>query len=225
MGAGRRLGAALAITLATFTVSLAGGAPALAAARPLAQPADPLPGDPLPVDPQPGDPQPGGPPQPAPPAPPHPDNIFVQVSPAVVQPGYLVGIRASCRDNSVPATVWSDAFGKVTVHPQYGYLTASPMVATRTRPGNYRVKLECRSGATATTTLQVTKHYPPTYPPTRPPTHRPSHGPATGFGGAAGGGPGDLLVPGGLALTLAGAVAGVLAARRPRDGHGGGGPS
>ncbi len=97
---------------------------------------------------------PGGAPQPA------PVDIFVEVSPSTVQPGYLVGIRASCRDNSVGATVVSDAFGAVGVQPQRGVLTAAPMVRERTRPGNYRVKLECRDGETASTMLQVVKKVP-----------------------------------------------------------------
>ncbi|MCI4065292.1 hypothetical protein MRQ36_23075 [Micromonospora sp. R77] len=144
------------------------------------------------------------------------DLIFVEVTPSTVQPGYLVGIRASCRDNSIPAIVVSDAFGRVQVQPQRGLLTASPMVRERTRPGNYRVKLECPSGQTASTMLQVVKGMSPTpthAPPTRVP---PSRGPATGFGGTADGpGLGGLLVPGGLGLTLAGAVVGLMAIRRP----------
>ncbi|WP_406045972.1 hypothetical protein OG799_16710 [Micromonospora sp. NBC_00898] len=131
------------------------------------------------------------------------DVIFVEVTPSTVEPGFLVGIRASCRDNSMPATVVSDAFGRVQVQPQRGLLTASPMVKERTRPGNYRVKLECPGGQTASTMLQVVNRV------------APSRGPATGFGGTAGVGLGGLLVPMGLALTLAGAVVGVVAARRP----------
>ena len=50
-------------------------------------------------------------------------------------------------------------------------LTAAPMVRERTRPGNYRIKLECRDGETASTMLQVVKAV------------KPSRGPATGFGG------------------------------------------
>ncbi|TDC71580.1 hypothetical protein E1193_28850, partial [Micromonospora sp. KC606] len=131
--------------------------------------------------------------------------VFVEVRPGVVRPGYLVGIRASCDDNSAPATVVSDAFGRVQAHPQYGQLTASAMVRERTRPGNYPVKLECRDGGTASTMLQVVKHV----------KHSP--GPHTGFGGTAGGlDLGGLLVPGGLALTIVGATVGVVAARRPR---------
>ncbi|MEU1602637.1 hypothetical protein [Micromonospora matsumotoense] len=151
--------------------------------------------------PGPGQPAPdqGGDPQPP------PGVLFVEVTPGTVEPGYLVGIRASCHDNSIPATVVSDAFGRVQVQPQHGLLTAAPMVKDRVRPGNYRIKLECPDGATASTALQVVKKV------------KPSPGPHTGFGGATGGGlPGGLLVPGGLALTIAGAVVGIVAARRPR---------
>ncbi|MGC4869887.1 hypothetical protein ACLQ3B_31090 [Micromonospora sp. DT53] len=144
---------------------------------------------------------PGGAPQPAPSV-----DIFVEVSPSTVQPGYLVGIRASCRDNSVGATVVSDAFGAVGVQPQRGVLTAAPMVRERTRPGNYRVKLECRDGETASTMLQVVKKIP----------NQPSRGPATGFGGSSGGMTGKLLLPGGAALTITGLILAVMALRRPR---------
>ncbi|SCE70451.1 hypothetical protein GA0070607_0569 [Micromonospora coriariae] len=149
-----------------------------------------------------GAPQPGPPagaPQPSPVV-----DVFVEVSPSTVQPGYLVGIRASCRDNSVGATVVSDAFGAVGVQPQRGVLTAAPMVRERTRPGNYRVKLECRDGETASTMLQVVKKI------------QPSRGPATGFGGASGGVTGKLLLPGGAALTITGLILAVVALRRPR---------
>jgi hypothetical protein len=180
--------AALVIAAAAFAAPLLGAVPALAAPAPVAEPA---PG-------QPGQSQP--PPE---------DVIFVEVTPSTVEPGFLVGIRASCRDNSVPATVVSDAFGRVQVQPQRGLLTASPMVRERTRPGNYRVKLECPSGQTASTMLQVVNRVVP------------SRGPATGFGGTArGGGLGGLLVPMGLALTLTGAAVGVVAARRPRSVRG-----
>ncbi|MGC4820260.1 hypothetical protein [Micromonospora sp. DT63] len=145
--------------------------------------------------------QPGGAPQPA------PVDVFVEVSPSTVQPGYLVGIRASCRDNSVGATVVSDAFGAIGVQPQRGVLTAAPMVRERTRPGNYRVKLECRDGETASTMLQVVK---------KVPSPQPSRGPATGFGGTSGGMTGKLLLPGGAALTITGLILAVVALRRPR---------
>ncbi|WP_433121564.1 hypothetical protein [Micromonospora sp. CA-246542] len=166
--------------------------------------AAPAPLDVLPVAapaPQPGG-VPGGAPQPTPVV-----DVFVEVSPSTVQPGYLVGIRASCRDNSIGATVVSDAFGAIGVQPQGGVLTAAPMVRERTRPGNYRVKLECRDGETASTMLQVVKKVP----------SGPSRGPATGFGGTAGGMTGKLLLPGGAAFTVAGLVLAVVALRRPRS--------
>ncbi|SIN42441.1 hypothetical protein SAMN04489832_6890 [Micromonospora cremea] len=179
--------------LAAAPAHAAPAAPAAAvlapAARPLAAPA--------PEAPQPG--PPGGAPQPSPVV-----DVFVEVSPSTVQPGYLVGIRASCRDNSVGATVVSDAFGAVGVQPQRGVLTAAPMVRERTRPGNYRVKLECRDGETASTMLQVVKKI------------QPSRGPATGFGGSAGGMTDNLLLPGGAALTITGLIVAVMALRRPR---------
>ncbi len=149
------------------------------------------------------------------------DVIFVEVTPGTVSPGYLVGIRASCRNNTVPAIVTSDAFGKIQVQPQRGLLTASPMVHERTRPGNYRVKLECPGGETASTMLQVVKQGQPTRQPTHPPSHLPSRGPATGFGGTAGPGLGGLLVPVGLAVTMVGAGFGVAASRRHARGAAG----
>ncbi|WP_433134278.1 hypothetical protein ACQPWW_11455 [Micromonospora sp. CA-240977] len=166
--------------------------------------AAPRSGTPAVAAPQPEGP-PGGAPQPTPAV-----DIFVEVSPSTVQPGYLVGIRASCRDNSVGATVVSDAFGAIGVQPQHGLLTAAPMVRERTRPGNYRVKLECRDGETASTMLQVVKKIPA----------QPSRGPATGFGGSANGVTGKLLLPGGAALTVTGLVLAVVALRRPRPARG-----
>jgi len=187
-------GTALLIAAAACTAPLLAAAPALAGPPAAAPPPAVLPA----AEPAPGPPDQG---QQQPPA----DLIFVEVTPSTVEVGFLVGLRASCRDNSVPAIVVSDAFGRVQVQPQRGLLTASPMVNERTRPGNYRVKLECPSGQTASTMLQVVKS-----------AVRPSRGPATGFGGTAGTGFGKLLVPVGLALTVAGAVVGVAAARRPR---------
>jgi hypothetical protein len=185
--------AALLIAVAAC-VPLVGAAPASAGPGAVALPA---------AQPAPGESQP---PQ---------DVIFVEVTPSTVEPGFLVGVRASCRDNSIPAIVVSDAFGRIQVQPQRGLLTASPMVKDRALPGNYRVKLECPSGQTASTMLQVVERVQTTASP-RPP----SRGPATGFGGTAGIGLGGLLVPVGLALTLAGAVVGVAASRRPRTVRG-----
>ncbi|WP_433392490.1 hypothetical protein [Micromonospora sp. KLBMP9576] len=233
MGSAARLGTALAVVGAALAGPLAGvatatGGPsevtpaagrraALVPARvPALAPAPEQPGAPGGEQPG-GDPPAGG------------WRVFVEVSPGTVQPGYLVGIRASCQDNSVPAIVASDAFGRVAVRPQRGLLTASPMVRERVWPGNYRVKLECRDGETATTMLQVVKKMPshsPTHRPTdrpapyppRPDSRYPSRGPNTGFGGTAGDGTGGLLLPGGVALAVAGVTIGVLTRRRPRAG-------
>lgn len=79
------------------------------------------------------------------PQPPGP-NVFIEVSPSTVEPGHLVGLRASCQDNSVGAIAVSDAFGRVAVQPQRGLLTGTAQVKDRVLPGNYRVKLECRGG-------------------------------------------------------------------------------
>ncbi|WP_320065412.1 hypothetical protein [Micromonospora sp. RTGN7] len=224
MGSATRLGTALAVAVAVASLAgpLAGvepaaGAPALALAP---EPPGGAPGGEQPGGP--GGEQPGGVPPPG-------WRVFVEISPGTVQPGYLVGIRASCHDNSVPAIVFSDAFGRIAVRPQQGLLTASPMVRERVWPGNYRVKLECRGGETATTMLQVVKKVPspsprPTHKPTqqpaphppRPTAQHPSRGPNTGFGGTAGGGVDGLLLPGGVALAVAGVTIGVVTRRRPR---------
>ncbi|WP_229398060.1 hypothetical protein [Micromonospora okii] len=226
MGSATRLGTALAVAIGAAagplpaTVARAAGTPGTASAwapgfsavapagftavAPAAAPAPEPPG---------GGQQPGW--------------VFVEVTPGTVQPGYLVGIRASCRDNTVPAIVVSDAFGRVAVHAQRGVLVGTPMVHERTRPGNYRVKLECRDGETATTMLQVVKKTPspaPTHSQPDRPTHRPaphpSRGPNTGFGGAGDDDSGGLLLPGGVALTIAGVTIGLVAARRPRARRG-----
>ncbi|MFF3866481.1 hypothetical protein [Micromonospora sp. NPDC001898] len=238
MGSATRLGAALAVVVATVAGPLAVSAvsvvagPLAGVARAAGAPAvAPAPGAPLVaraagapvVAPAPGSSagQPGGG-QPG-------WLVFVEVSPGTVQPGYLVGIRASCHDNSVPAIVVSDAFGRVAARPDRGLLTASPMVRERVWPGNYRVKLECRGGETATTMLQVVKRTPspppsPTHRPTREPAPHPTHpaaqhpsrGPNTGFGGTAGAATGGLLLPGGVALAVAGVTIGLATRRRPR---------
>ncbi|MFI7078748.1 hypothetical protein ACIBO1_15775 [Micromonospora sp. NPDC049903] len=133
-------------------------------------------------------------------------NVFVEVMPSTVEPGHLVGLRASCQDNSVGAIVVSDAFGRVAVQPQRGLLHGTAMVKDRVLPGNYRVKLECRGGETASTMVQVVRQM------------KPSRGPATGFGGGSGGVASGLLLPGGLALTVTGMVVWIAATRRRGTG-------
>lgn len=130
-------------------------------------------------------------------------GVFVQVNPSTVEAGFLVGIKASCTSNTMPATVESPAFGTVTVQPQGGELTAAAMVPAQTAPGDYRVRLNCPDGKNAATSLNVVN------------PKRPTQGPATGFGGTSGGvDPGGLLVGGGLAATALGAVLGMVALRR-----------
>ncbi|WP_326554216.1 hypothetical protein [Micromonospora sp. NBC_01813] len=137
-------------------------------------------------------------------------DVFVDLNPSTVESGYLVGIRASCTDNTAPATVESDAFGTVEVRPQFDELTAAVTVPAGTEAGSYRVRLTCPDDRSATTTLYVLD------------PNRPSRGPATGFGGTAGGlgsgGPdaGALLAGVGAAALAAGAVLGVLTLRRRR---------
>ncbi|GAB3803485.1 hypothetical protein [Micromonospora zhanjiangensis] len=142
----------------------------------------------------------------------------MQVNPSTVQAGFLAGIRASCVDNSKPATVESTAFGRVTAQPQDGVLTAAALVPEDTKPGTYRVKLSCPDGKSAATNLVVVA------------AGRPTRGPATGFGGTAGQGPpGGWLVTGGIAATVAGLLLALVALRRrpqpvavraPRRGYG-----
>nr|MDT0657273.1 hypothetical protein [Micromonospora sp. DSM 115978] len=133
-------------------------------------------------------------------------DTYVQVNPSTVRAGHLVGIKASCTENNAPATVESPAFGTITVQPQNGLLTAAALVPEGTRAGSYRVRLHCPDGKSASTMLNVVA------------AGKPSHGPATGFGGTAGGdGTGGLLLYGGLATLLAGAVLGVVTLRRRAD--------
>jgi hypothetical protein len=131
-------------------------------------------------------------------------DVFVEVTPSTARAGTMVGIRASCTDNSTPATVESPAFGMVTAQPQAGLLIATAMIAEGTAAGTYRVKLNCPDGKNASTTLNVVA------------AGEPSRGPATGFGGAAGEASGGALLAGGLATIVLGALLGLLAVRRRR---------
>ncbi|HEY0700131.1 MAG TPA: hypothetical protein VGD43_20285 [Micromonospora sp.] len=133
-------------------------------------------------------------------------DVFVEVNPSTVQAGNLVGIRASCGDNGAPATVESGAFGTVTVQPQGGVLTAAALVPEQTQAREFRVKLTCPNGRTASTMLRVIQ------------AGQPSRGPATGFGGGAHSDPGDALLLGGVAAILVGAALGVVAVRRRERG-------
>jgi hypothetical protein len=131
--------------------------------------------------------------------------VYVELNPETVQAGFLVGIRASCDDNTQPATVESDAFGEVKVYPQFDVLTAAVTVPDDADARRYDVRLTCPGGGSATARLNVLS------------AGRPSEGPDTGFGGMAGDRPsGGFLIGGGLVAIAAAAVLGVVTLRRRR---------
>jgi hypothetical protein len=130
--------------------------------------------------------------------------VYVELNPATVQAGYLVGIRASCDDNTKAATVESEAFGEVKVYPQFDVLTAAVTVPADRNPRRYEVRLTCEDGESATARLNVLEG------------GRPSEGPATGFGGMADDGSGGLLVGGGVVAIAVGVLLGVFTLRRRR---------
>jgi hypothetical protein len=146
-------------------------------------------------------------------------NVFVEVTPSIVDAGFLVGLRASCGGSTAPAVVDSTAFGKVTVQPQDGFLTAAATVPDTQRSGLYTVRLSCPNGQSATTKLEVVGRNgaaPSPTPSQTSVTSFPSRGPATGFGGTAGTDTTTLLVGGGLAAIGAGLVLGLLTLLRRR---------
>ncbi|WNM37074.1 hypothetical protein RMN56_17960 [Micromonospora halotolerans] len=130
------------------------------------------------------------------------ENVFVEVTPNSVQAGSRVSIRASCDgNNDRQAQVTSDAFGRVMLRPDNGFLTGAVTIPGNKAPGDYPVNLDCSNGKTASTMLTVLN------------MAQPSKGPATGGGGTAGGrGAGSLLLVGGLVVVAV--VAGVGARRK-----------
>ncbi|SCL67293.1 hypothetical protein GA0070606_4522 [Micromonospora citrea] len=137
------------------------------------------------------------------------ENTFVEVVPNSAQAGTRVSIRASCDNaNNRQATVQSDAFGRVVLRPDNGFLTGQVTIPGSKDPGDYPVDLRCDNGNTATTTLTVLN------------MEQPSKGPATGGGGTAGGtGTGSMLLVGGLAAVALAVGFGFLGNRR-RTGTG-----
>jgi hypothetical protein len=137
-------------------------------------------------------------------------GVWIEVTPATVDAGSVVALRADCGDNSVPATVTSNAFGTVTVRPDLNLLTGEVRVPARTKGGGYDVDLACRSGSRATTTLSVGNKA----------TAEPSMGPHTGGGflanrGRSGlAGPEIWLIGGAGALAAAGALGAITVRRR-----------
>jgi hypothetical protein len=138
-------------------------------------------------------------------------GAWIEVTPQTVDAGSFVALRADCGDNSVPATVTSEAFGTVTVRPFVNILTAEVDVPPRTKEGTYDVNLACRSGSTATASLWVGS---------KGPTAEPSMGPHTGGGFLANRGRSGLtgpeiwLIGGAGALVAAGALGAITVRRR-----------
>ncbi|GAA3767155.1 hypothetical protein GCM10022225_61900 [Plantactinospora mayteni] len=132
-------------------------------------------------------------------------NTFVEVTPNTVQAGSRVNIRASCDGaNNQQATVHSDAFGRVILRPDNGFLTASVTVPGSKAPGAYAVNLSCQqNGNNATTTLTVVN------------MSQGSQGPATGGGGTATGPGGAMMIAGGLGIVVL-AIGFGMAGRRRR---------
>ncbi len=130
------------------------------------------------------------------------ENVFVEVTPNPAQAGTRVSIRASCGNaNNRQAEVKSDAFGRVMLRPDNGFLTGAATIPGNKQAGDFPVDLRCANGNTASTVLTVLN------------MAQPSKGPATGGGGTAGGrGAGSLLLVGGLVAVAV--VAGVGARRR-----------
>jgi hypothetical protein len=143
-------------------------------------------------------------------------GVWIEVSPVTVDAGSFVALRAKCGDNTVPATVTSNAFGTVSVKPVGNMLTAEAEVPVQTKQGTYDVNLSCRNGSTATTSLSVGSKG-PTVEPT---TAEPSMGPHTGGGFLAHRGRSGLVGPviwligGAGALVAAGALGATTVRRR-----------
>ncbi|SCG14626.1 hypothetical protein GA0070610_0834 [Micromonospora echinofusca] len=137
------------------------------------------------------------------------ENTFVEVVPNSAQAGTRVSIRAGCDNaNNRQADVHSDAFGRVMLRPDNGFLTGQVTIPGSKEPGDYPVDLRCDNGKTATTTLTVLN------------MEQPSKGPATGGGGTAGAsGTGSMLMVGGLAVVALAVGFGFFGNRR-RTGSG-----
>ncbi|MGK5440748.1 hypothetical protein ACSNN7_02805 [Micromonospora sp. URMC 105] len=133
------------------------------------------------------------------------ENTFVEVTPNTAQAGTRVNIRAGCDNaNNQQATVHSDAFGRVVLRPDNGFLTGAVTIPGNKQPGDYSVDLRCSNGNTAATTLTVLN------------MAQPTKGPATGGGGTAARGAGSLLLVGGLAVVAVVAGIGMFGGGRRR---------
>lgn len=138
------------------------------------------------------------------------ENTFVEVTPNTAQAGSRVNLRASCDSgNNNQATVESEAFGRVVVRPDNGFLTGSVTIPGNKAPGSYGVNLRCANGSTATTSLTVVN------------MSKPTQGPATGAGGTAAGGNGGLMLAGAAAVIAVIGGLWLVGMRRGRVGSGG----
>lgn len=104
-------------------------------------------------------------------------EVFLELSPSTVLAGDQVEIRAGCGDDRKPAKVRSRVFGDLDLIRQDGtkLFTGVATVPKDTRPGDYRVRLRCDNGASASAELHVLA------------MARPSRGPDTGGGATAAG--------------------------------------
>lgn len=82
-------------------------------------------------------------------------GVWVSVSPTTVQAGAQTQVTASCGENVNEATVSSIAFGSHTLQPIGGVLATTATISPETAPGTYGVRLACKTGSQATTTLTV----------------------------------------------------------------------
>ncbi len=146
-------------------------------------------------------------------------RVWIEVTPVTVDAGSFVALNADCGDNSVPATVTSEAFGTVTVKPFINMLTAEVDVPARTKEGGYDVNLACQNGSTATASLWVGSNG-PTAEPSMGPTAEPSMGPHTGGGFLANRGRGltgpMIWLIGGVGVLVAAGALGAITVRRRR---------
>ena len=67
------------------------------------------------------------------------ENVFVEVTPNSAQAGTRVNIRASCdNNNDRQAQVNSDAFGRVVLRPENGFLTGAVTIPGNKAPATIR---------------------------------------------------------------------------------------
>jgi hypothetical protein len=149
-------------------------------------------------------------------------GVWVEVSPATITAGGNVFIRADCGDNSNVASVKSEAFGTLTLHPWDSLLQAQTNVPGMTPAATFDVRLECATGSTANTTLTVLGNA------ASVPSDKaaPSKGPATGGGYLADrsfwqatrdslSGPVGWFTAAAIAFVSAGVFAALTVRRRP----------